>query len=157
MGASATARQGWITELWSRLIVASLAVTCFAAAQWVGGSGLIAAFLGGLVFGAVVVGPVLLLLTWQTVLYAALSLMVVRMVPVFLSLLGSGISTRGKLSMGWFGPRGLASIVFAIIVAQEHLPSGEVISLAVAVTVIMSVVVHGTTANPLSERRRTAG
>jgi NhaP-type Na+/H+ or K+/H+ antiporter len=104
LGASATARQGWITELWSRLIVASLAVTCFAAAQWVGGSGLIAAFLGGLVFGAVVVGPVLLLLTWQTVLYAALSLMVVRMVPVFLSLLGSGISTRGKLSMGWFGP-----------------------------------------------------
>jgi NhaP-type Na+/H+ or K+/H+ antiporter len=177
-----TAKRGWITELWSRLVVASLAVTCFAAAQWVGGSGLIAAFLGGLtfgslakkhkhellhsgevmgevftlltwvVFGAVVVGQVLSKLSWQTAVYAALSLTVVRMVPVFLSLTGSGVSTRGKLFMGWFGPRGLASIVFAIIVAQADLQGGDVISLAVAVTVIMSVVAHGISATPLSER-----
>ncbi len=177
-----TAKRGWITELWSRLIVASLAVTCFAVAQWVGGSGLIAAFLGGLmfgslskkhkaellhsgevmgevftlltwvVFGAVVVGPVLRLMSWQMALYAVLSLTVVRMVPVFLSLTGSGVSTRAKLFVGWFGPRGLASIVFAIIVAQADLPGGEVISLAVAVTVIISVVAHGISATPLSER-----
>jgi NhaP-type Na+/H+ or K+/H+ antiporter len=177
-----TAQRGWITDLWSRLVVASLAVTCFAAAQWVGGSGLIAAFLGGLVFGslarkrkkellhsgevvgevftlltwvvfgAVVMGPVLRSLSWQTVLYAALSLTVVRMVPVFLSLTGSGVSTHGKLFIGWFGPRGLASIVFAIIVAQAELPGGDVISLAVAVTVIMSVIAHGISATPLSER-----
>ena len=102
--------------------------------------------------GAAVVGPALRSLSWQTVVYAALSLTVVRMVPVFLSLTGTGISTSGKLFVGWFGPRGLASIVFAIIVAQAELPGGDVISLAVAVTVIMSVIAHGISATPLSER-----
>ena len=84
--------------------------------------------------------------------YAVLSLTVVRMLPVAVALIGTRLSRATVLFMGWFGPRGLASIVFAIIVAQADLPGGDVISLAVAVTVIISVIAHGVTATPLSEK-----
>ena len=70
-------------------------------------------------------GPVLLALlphmTWQSMLYAVLSLTIVRMLPVWLSLAGTRLSLPGKLFIGWFGPRGLASIVFAVIVMDAGL------------------------------------
>ncbi|MFT5718480.1 MAG: NhaP-type Na+/H+ or K+/H+ antiporter, partial [Oleiphilaceae bacterium] len=150
-------RQGWITPGWSQMIVIALAISSFAMAQAVGGSGFIAAFCGGLLFGylqkdhreellhssesvgdtfalitwvlfgAAVVGSSIPSLTWPIVMYSALSLTVIRMLPIFISLLGTGVSTEGKLFLGWFGPRGLASIVFGVIVINANLPNNDTI------------------------------
>jgi NhaP-type Na+/H+ or K+/H+ antiporter len=78
--------------------------------------------------------------------YAALSLTVVRMLPVAISLLGTGLAGRTVVFVGWFGPRGLASIVFGLLVAEETLPEGSVVLQAIFVTVALSVVLHGATA-----------
>jgi len=83
-------------------------------------------------------------------LYAFLSLTVIRMLPVYLVLAGTGLSVGDKLFMGWFGPRGLASIVFGVIVLQQDLPGGPVIAVTVFCTILLSVIAHGLTANPLS-------
>ncbi|MGB5717310.1 MAG: cation:proton antiporter [Gammaproteobacteria bacterium] len=169
----------WITESWRQLPVPALAVACFAVAQWLGGSGFIAAFAGGLlfggltkhhkhrlllaaegtgdtlalitwvVFGAAVVGQAVGSFSWEVVLYAVLSLTVVRMLPVFLVLAGMKLRTDEKLFMGWFGPRGLASIVFAVIVLNEHLVGGSTIISTVVCTIVLSVIAHGLSANPL--------
>ena len=171
--------KGWITETWRQFSVPALAVTCFAVAQWFGGSGFIACFVGGMlfggiakekkhkfllaaegtgdtlalitwvVFGAVVVGRSIESLSWEVVLYALLSLTLIRMIPVFLVLTGMNLRTDEKLFIGWFGPRGLASIVFAVIVLNEHLPGGDTISMTVVCTIILSVIAHGLSANPL--------
>ena len=69
---------------------------------------------------------------------------------VFLSLAGMGLSLSDKLFLGWFGPRGLASVVFIVIVLNEHLPGGETLQQVVVWTVILSVIAHGLSANPLS-------
>ena len=173
------ADRGWITETWRQLPVPALAVTCFAVAQWLGGSGFIACFVGGLlfgglekqhkhrlllaaegtgdtlalitwvVFGAVVVGQSIGAFNWEVVLYALLSLTVVRMLPVFLALGGMPLRTDEKLFMGWFGPRGLASIVFAVIVINAHLPGDTTLSMTVVCTILLSIVAHGLSANPL--------
>jgi NhaP-type Na+/H+ or K+/H+ antiporter len=169
----------WITETWRQLPVPALAVTCFALAQALGGSGFIAAFVGGLLFGAIakehkpkyllaaegtgdtlslitwvvfgaaVVGQSIDAFSWQVVLYAVLSLTVVRMLPVFLVLGGMNLRSDEKLFAGWFGPRGLASIVFAVIVLNEHLPGGHTIALTAVCTILLSVILHGLSANPL--------
>ena len=70
------------------------------------------------------------------------------MVPVFLTLAGMGLRADEKLFMGWFGPRGRASIVFAVIVLNKHLPGGGTISMAVVCTILMSIIAHGLSANP---------
>jgi len=172
--------RGWITETWRQLPVPGLAVTCFAVAQWLGGSGFIACFVGGLlfgglekrhkhglllaaegtgdtlalitwvVFGAVVVGQSIGAFSWKVVLYALLSLTVVRMMPVFLVLGGLRLRTDEKLFMGWFGPRGLASIVFAVIVINAHLPGGTTLSMTVVCTILLSIIGHGLSAIPLA-------
>jgi len=175
-------KRGWIavTGTWIQLPVPALAVACFGVAQWLGGSGFIACFVGGMLFGwlvsnenkhvllhaaegtgdtfslitwvlfgAVVVGHTIDSLTWQVVVYAVLSLTLIRMLPVFLVLTGMKLRTDEKLFMGWFGPRGLASIVFAVIVLHEHLPGGDMISLTVVCTIVLSVIFHGISATPL--------
>jgi NhaP-type Na+/H+ or K+/H+ antiporter len=159
--------------------VITLAIGCFAAAQLIGGSGFIAAFVGGLlfgalakerkhvlmlaaegtgetvalvtwvVFGAVIVGHTLDHIIWEAALYALLSLTVIRMLPVLLVLTGTGLRLGEKLFIGWFGPRGMASIVFGVIVLQAELPGGEVLRQTVLYTVVFSVLAHGLTANPL--------
>lgn len=171
-------RRGWLTETWSQVPVIGLALTCFGAAQLLGGSGFIAAFSGGLLFGALLpehrhqlveaaegTGDVFSVITWtifgvavvgqavggfewSIVLYAVLSLTVIRMLPVFLCLSGTGLSTETKLFMGWFGPRGLASIVFAIIVLDANVANSGTLAMVVACTVIFSIIGHGITANP---------
>jgi len=174
------AERGWVTETWVQLPVPALAVACFGMAQWIGGSGFIACFVGGLlfgrtvskqhkhklllaaegtgdtlalitwvVFGGAVVGHSIGSISWQVVLYAVLSLTLVRMVPVFLVLTGMHMRADEKLFMGWFGPRGLASIVFAVIVLKEHLPGGDTISMTVVCTIVLSIILHGLSANPL--------
>ena len=104
-----------------------------------------------IVFGAVALGPNLHVVDWQIALYAVLSLTVIRMAPVWLALLGSGARPPTVAYTGWFGPRGLASIVFAVIVLEgselEHI---ETMVAAVAITVALSVFAHGVTAVPLT-------
>lgn len=172
--------QGWLTEVWKQITVVALAIACFAVAQSLHGSGYIAAFVGGLlfgfkakkathrlvlasegigetlalltwfIFGAAVIGRYIEFVTWEMLVYAVLSLTVIRMLPVFVSLAGTGESLGSKLFLGWFGPRGLASIVFAIIVLEKGVPGGKFIATVVAVTVVFSLVAHGISANPLA-------
>jgi NhaP-type Na+/H+ or K+/H+ antiporter len=106
-----------------------------------------------LVFGAVLLWPALDGLTWRIVLYAAASLTIVRMAPVAIAMLGTGARRPTLAFLGWFGPRGLASIVFALIVVQEaDLPHASTILLTTYATVGLSVLVHGVTAAPLASR-----
>jgi NhaP-type Na+/H+ or K+/H+ antiporter len=170
--------QQWLTRAWSQGPVVALALGCFALAQWLGGSGFIAAFSGGLlfgvlakqvrdkflraaegtgdtmalitwvIFGAAVVGQAVGHFSWLILLYAILSLTLIRMLPVFLTLTGMGVSTEGKLFMGWFGPRGLASIVFAVIVVNANVPNSGTIAATVVCTIMLSILAHGITANP---------
>jgi len=102
-------------------------------------------------------GPVLGRVTWSMLIYAVLSLTVIRIVPVLLSLLGSGMSIGSKLFIGWFGPRGLASIVFGVIVFDAGVPGRETIAATVVCTVLLSIILHGSTANPLITTLRRSG
>jgi len=118
--------------------------------------GLFMSFFVWTLFGALLVGPVLTGQTsWAAIGYAVLSLTVVRMLPVTLSLLGLGLRRSTWLFMGWFGPRGLASVVFTLV-ALEELESGSAqrnILVQVATwTILLSVVAHGVTAGPLAAR-----
>jgi len=172
--------RGWVTDIWNQIPVVALSVGCFAVAQSLHGSGYIAAFTGGIlfgilakesthkmvhaaegmgetlalmtwvVFGAAVAGQLYQYFSWQVVIYSVLSLTLIRMLPVYLSLAGTGESNDSKLFLGWFGPRGLASIVFAIIVLNENVTGGKTLAVTVVCTVILSILAHGLTANPLA-------
>ena len=119
------------TPVWT----ASLVIVV-AAAVWVG-------------FGALAITWAIPRVTWHVVLYSALSLTLVRMVPVALALLGKGVRGPTMAFIGWFGPRGLASIVFALLVVERGVPQGETLLTTVVVTVALSVVLHGLTSVPL--------
>ena len=110
------------------------------------------ALLTWVLFGGIVVARMIERVTWPALLYAVLSLTVIRMLPVFLCLIGTRTSTADKLFIGWFGPRGLATIVFAILVLDEKLPGNDTIMLAAGWTVLLSVIAHGVTANLLVKR-----
>lgn len=172
--------KGWVTPIWMQVSVAGLALACFAFAQNLHGSGYIASFTGGitfgllagrsthklvlaaegvaetlalltwLLFGVAVIGQLSGFITWQVFAYSILSLTIVRVLPVFLSLAGSGESVNSRLFLSWFGPRGLASIVFAVIVLDSGLPGAELMSLVVVFTVFFSLIAHGLSAYPLA-------
>ncbi len=174
------AGRGWVAGTWLQMPIIALALLCFGMAQWLGGSGFIACFVGGLTFGGMTkqhkdrfleaaegTGDALALVTWftygtvaigllfnhfswQAIVYAVLSLTVVRMLPVYLCLAGKGLQRDTLLFMGWFGPRGLASIVFAVMVAGDHLPGNDTILATVAWTIVLSIVAHGLTATSLA-------
>lgn len=105
-----------------------------------------------LAFGAILLGPALQHLSWQLVVYAVVSLTVIRMLPVAISLAGSHLRRPTVAYIGWFGPRGLASIVLGLIALEEHIPGTETVAAAVAVTVGISVYAHGATSVPLAAR-----
>jgi sodium/hydrogen antiporter len=178
---SLASRRGWMTASFQRLALLALALIAWALADTVGGNGFIAAFVGGLVvgptvervgerliqfteaegqllnlsvffiFGALVAG-LAASISWTIVLYALLSLTVIRMLPVAFSLLGTRLRGVSVLFAGWFGPRGLASIVLGLIVVEEAplLAGRDEIEAVVALTVLLSVLLHGVTAAPLS-------
>ena len=108
-----------------------------------------------LVFGAVLLGPAFKDMSSQIALYAVLSLTIVRMLPVAISLWGTHARAPTVAFMGWFGPRGLASIVFAVIVEDAHLPHAGTIVAASYFTVGLSVLLHGLSAAPLVGRYAT--
>ena len=176
-------RRGLIEPAWLQVVPAAGALLAYGFAVPLGGSGFIAAFVAGMVFSALrvpdsgevtylidelgevlnaatllVFGAVLLLpalhdLDWRIGVYAVASLTVVRMVPVAIAMLGTSARRPTVAFVGWFGPRGLASIVFALIVLHDaHLPHGDTILTVTYVTVGLSVLAHGVTAAPLTRR-----
>ena len=176
-------QRGLAEAHWLQILTAATALLAAGIAHGLGGSIFIAAFVGGfvfgavrrdvggevgylvdqggevlnavtfLMFGAVILGPVLDDLAWEALLYAVLSLTVVRMLPVALAMLGTRARPPTLAFLGWFGPRGLASIVFAVILVEEAaLPHQETLLLAVVATVGLSVYAHGLSALPLTER-----
>jgi sodium/hydrogen antiporter len=172
-----------VADSWLQIVPLAGALLAFGSAEGVGGSGFIAAFVGGavfgglrrhrggavsylteqvgavlaattfVVFGAVLLGPAVSDLTWQIALYAVLSLTLVRMLPVALAMLGTPAHRPTVAFLGWFGPRGAASIVFALLVVEEGgLPHDELLLTTAFVTVGLSVFAHGATAAPLATR-----
>ncbi|MGE4043712.1 MAG: cation:proton antiporter [Acetobacteraceae bacterium] len=175
-------RHGWFGAAWRDMPVLALAISCFAGAQAIGGSGFIACFVGGLalsavpaetrhemlrgtemvgkflgfatwvVFGCAIVPWILTRITGAGWIYAVLSLTVIRMLPVYLCLRGTGLSAASALFLGWFGPRGLASLVFAIIILDERLPGNDLLMATIGATILLSVFAHGISATPLARR-----
>lgn len=172
-------RGGWVAESFQQIGVVTLPLLCMLVAEMVDASMFIAAFVAGLavqipfkeaskhsvefteewgqlfnlvvffLFGMVVVRD------WRefTVrmwIYAAVSLTVVRMLPVWVSLLGTKLSRPTVIFMGWFGPRGLASIVLGMVYLEKELqlPSEPKVRLIVMATVLLSIFAHGLTAMP---------
>ncbi len=176
---------GWLGHVWQRMSVPALAVLIFAIAQSLHGSGYIAAFVGGLCFrmamredvhslivSAESVGEVMAMLAWvlfglmlvplampfiggSEVLYAVLSLTVIRVLPILLSLQGTRERLQGKLFLAWFGPRGLAGLAFATLVWAEQIPAAGTLVSVTVLTVAISLVVHGVTAAPFARRFAT--
>jgi len=175
------------TTVAQALYFLSVAFLTYFAAELIGGNGFIAAFVGGLVFGNILRAPptfirefmegegqLLTLATflifgsvlapiglehanWKTVTLALLFLTVVRMLPIWLSLSGLKLSQYEKLFLGWFGPRGLASILFALLVLESFpIPGADELGACVVLTVLISIVLHGVSASPLSRLFKTS-
>lgn len=172
-------RQEWVAESFQQLGLVALPLLCLAGSEAVGASMFIAAFVAGLAvqvcfkeagkhsiefteeWGQMLNLSVFFLfgllvardwrhITAAHVLYAILSLTVVRMVPVAIALIGTRLSRASVLFMGWFGPRGLASIVLGLVYLEEvsHEPHEPTIRLAVMVSVLLSIFAHGLSAMP---------
>jgi NhaP-type Na+/H+ or K+/H+ antiporter len=176
-------RRDLIAPAWRQVIPGAGAALAYGIATALDGSGFIAAFVGGMVFrltlgrdpadlnqlseqvgnvlngvtfvlfGAILLGPALGEMSWDLALYAILSLTLVRMLPVVIAMWGSRARAPTLAFLGWFGPRGLASIVFAVILIEEsRLPHEHLIVIAIYLTVGLSVFVHGLSAAPLADR-----
>ena len=172
-----------VDSIWLQVVPVAGATLAYGLAVWMGGSGFIAAFVGGAVFGglrrevggevtlfleetgdllgavtfvlfgAVMLVPMLDDLSAEVFLYAVLSLTVVRMVPVALAFLGTGARRPTVAFVGWFGPRGLASIVFAVILVEDaDLVHESLLLNTIFLTVGLSVLLHGLSATPLAGR-----
>lgn len=172
----------WITEPFQGIAILCVALAAFATAGAVGGNGFISAFTAGILFGSTLrqhckflfefmetEGQLLTLLTflifgavmlpqaldhavWGTVLLTILFLTIVRMLPVAVALKGLGLSLPSKLFLGWFGPRGIASILFALLILEEYpIPGGEELLACVVITVAFSILLHGVSAAPLAK------
>lgn len=173
--------RGGMNEVFQRLGEVALALLAFQAAEFVGGNGFISAFICGMtfgnayrqeneklelfvesatqvlvllsfvIFGAVMVWPSVKAVAPASWLMGVLALTVLRMIPVYIGLTGTGLNVRTKLLLGWFGPRGLASILFGLLMLEEfEILRGDAVFATVAVTVLMSVVAHGVSALPLA-------
>ena len=192
VGAGAGALGGWLlrqarrhgtaAEDFAGIAVLALALLAYGAALALGGNGFVAAFCGGLAFGACAgrrgsselifleqMGSMVSLLVWLTfgaiaipimldrvdplmVVYAVLSVTLVRMLPVAIATIGAGLDRNSVLFVGWFGPRGLASLVFALLALEELGPGADEAVSVIAVTVLLSVLAHGFSAAPLAGR-----
>jgi len=171
--------RGWLEGQWRQILPLVAALLAYLAALRLGGSGFIAAFTGGMTFGyfsrrhdlpvtslnedvggtlagatwvgfgALVAGMLLPHITWQIVVYAALSLTLIRMVPVAIAMLGTGAQLPTVAFIGWFGPRGLASIVFALIALDEGIPDRQMLLTTVMMIILLSVFLHGLSSVPL--------
>lgn len=173
----------WVAESAQGVVFLATAFATFLLADLVGGNGFIAAFVGGavfgntyrhdihfisefmesqgqlltmsafLIFGALLLPDGLAHMSPTAVIIAVLFLTVVRMGPIFLSLTGSGLKSSEKLFLGWFGPRGIASILFTLIMMDEFdFPNEDELLACVSMTVFLSILAHGISAAPLAKR-----
>jgi NhaP-type Na+/H+ or K+/H+ antiporter len=178
----AARRRGWAAEDFVGIGVLALALVAYAGAVTAGGNGFVAAFCAGMAFGATAgrrgeaelvfleqASGLVSLFVWLifgaialplmpdnvdavTVLYAVLSLTLVRMVPVALAAMGAGLDRNTVLFVGWFGPRGLASLVFALLTLEELGADADGAVVVIGTTVLLSVIAHGLSATPLATR-----
>jgi len=177
------AKRGWMTSEFQGVAAIALAVIAFAVAEVFHGNGFIAAFVAGLtygnlhvnyskflheftetesqflayltffLFGALILPEAIQNFTFHILFYAFLSLTIIRMLPVALSMLGAGLRPSEIAFMGWFGPRGLASLLFALLILEDlNVMQAEFVQTVVAATVLLSVILHGITAAPLSKK-----
>jgi len=174
------AQAGWMNHAFQDLSALGLSFLAFAGAEMLGGNGFIAVFFAGLTvgntsraickslyefgeaegqflalllfvgFGAVLLPEALAAAGPAVWLYALASLSVLRMIPVGLSLIGSGLRVETLLFLGWFGPRGVASILYAMLLLDQGGDPPEPLMATVMLTVVLSAVLHGVTAYPLS-------
>lgn len=176
-----SAKRSWMNETFQRLSSLSIAVLAYAGAEMVHGNGFIAAFFAGMflgttrkiyrerihgfgeAFGQILVlfvfllaGAILVPLSWPhwdwiALVYAVLSLTVIRMVPVAISLLGAGLDKGTILFLGWFGPRGIASILYLLMaVLQIGADGHRRIFSVITLTILLSIFLHGMSAVPFS-------
>jgi len=173
-------RKRWLSEELSGPATLALALLAYTGTLLVDGNGFVAAFVGGLVFGntagpggekeayfveqsadlaamiswlifgALAVPAIGHWFEWPVIGYALLSLTVIRMVPVALALLGSGFDRYSVAFIGWFGPRGLASVIFALLALEDLGPAAQEVTATIALTVLLSVGAHGLTARPFA-------
>jgi sodium/hydrogen antiporter len=172
-------RRGWIAESFQQIGIVTLPLLCLAVSEIVGASMFIAAFVAGLAVQVGFKGAgtrsvefaeewgqlfnlsvfflfgIVAIQAWPQfnlvlVTYAVLSLTVVRMLPVATALIGTRLSVASVMFMGWFGPRGLASIVLGLVYLEQevHLPGEPTIRLALIATVLASIFAHGLSAAP---------
>jgi NhaP-type Na+/H+ or K+/H+ antiporter len=174
-------RTGWMNHSFQDLSSLGLSLLAYASAELIGGNGFIAAFCAGLtlgnsarsictcvyefaeaegqlltllvfmVFGAIMVPDALEHFSWLHILYAVLSLTIIRMLPVAVSMLGRRLRWVTVSFLGWFGPRGIASILYVLLLLEgSSVPGRDVILSVVMTTVLLSVFVHGLTALPVT-------
>jgi NhaP-type Na+/H+ or K+/H+ antiporter len=172
----------WANESSEAIVFLASAFAAYLAAGVIGGNGFIAAFVAGMTFGNVykydlhfigefmestgqlvtiaaflIFGAVLLPAGLEHVglipmIIAVLFLTFVRMIPIVISLIGTQTSFKERVFLGWFGPRGLASVLFALIVIDEYdIPFEAELQACVVMTVFASVVLHGMSAAPLAK------
>lgn len=171
-------KHDWMDPVFQRLASVALALVTYTGAEHSGGNGFIAVFMAGLflhagrtmvitrlkefgeaegqlltlvmffLFGLIYIPDALPQVTFETVLYALFSLTLIRIIPVLLALSGTGLSIKEKLFLGWFGPRGIASILYLLMVVEqlgfaEQLPGYQLLFPTVVTTVVLSIFVHG--------------
>ncbi len=173
--------RGWMNGVFLRMSALALALLAWALAELLHGNGFIAAFTAGLMagirsdtlrasledfgeveaqllslvvfiaFGATMLPAAIAGIDWSILAYALLSLTLVRMLPVWLSLLGTRLAPVSRLYLGWFGPRGLASILYLLLIVEEaDLAPGSTVYDTIIVTVGLSILLHGASARPLA-------
>jgi NhaP-type Na+/H+ or K+/H+ antiporter len=180
--ANAARTKGWLDEAFAGPAVLALALAAYAVAVFAGGNGFVAAFVGGLafgqaagrngpreiafveqtsglasllvwtLFGAVALPVIVNAFSWQVALYSILSLTAIRMGPVILCLLGTDLSRRSMVFIAWFGPRGLASVVFALLTIEDLGHRADSAVAVITTTILLSVVAHGLSSVPIATR-----
>jgi len=177
--------RGWTSPVSEQIAILALALLAYEGSVWIGGNGFVAAFAGGILFGAVTggvlepsggftetLGLAASFVVWaifgavfvgdlfsheisaQPIVYAILSLTLIRMVPVAIAMAGTHLRPATLAFMGWFGPRGLASVVFTLIAVQEfeHSSAATTLLQTATWTILFSVILHGVSASPLATR-----
>lgn len=176
-----SSKRNWMNHTFQQLASVCLAILAFSLAESVHGNGFIAAYFAGMMLGTrteeirerirefgeaesqamilfifLLFGMLLIPFSypywdWRALLYAASSLTLIRMLPVALSLIGTGLSMPTTLFIGWFGPRGIASVLYLLMAIIQLGPEGyERMISVITLTVMLSIFLHGITAVPFS-------
>ncbi len=178
-------KRNWMSDIWAQLATLALAAICYQLGEYIGASGFVAAFTGGLMFSYVTrhssedwlpkqvsdaAGQLLELMVfvmfgafavidgwlradWRVIVFALAALFAVRITAVLLSLVRTDLPMRDRLFIGWFGPRGIGTVVFGLLVINRgDLQNTGLIGSVVVVTVCLSLVLHSLTVAPAIRR-----